>query len=173
MQQENTQQTAKISPFPITSGIIDQTMLDIEAFGDKVFENEILSLGKANPYLLSAIAGISNIFQPARGEVACIQGALCMYHLTSISAEEKQTIVPFVTEKDMMLFISRLNPGISSLSLYIAEEITRHKFQGDEFLFKTVMQGAHAFDLNEQKLIAFGTGIVMTYHVLEIAQESL
>lgn len=159
------------SLFPVEKKIIDKTILDIQFLGEKVLDKDITLLGKTNPYLLSAIAGISNIFQSVHVEASCIQGALCMYHLASLSASSQQLSMPFVTERDMLTFVDRIDPGMSSLNTYIASEIAKEGLTDSGFLLKTITKAYRAFGLHEAELVAFGTGMVMTYKMLAIAQE--
>lgn len=170
MQRGMSQKPYNTSPFPVAKHVIDATLIILHDRGREFLDEEVELLGKSNPYLLTAVAGISNIFEDIQTEAACIEGALLTYHMVSLSAEEKKSIVPFVNEEHLLVFAQRLGTEVTTLNRFIATEITSQQVAGDEFLLKALGEASLLFHFPERELVAFGTGMVMTYNVLKSAK---
>lgn len=169
MQRNISQPQHAYSPFPIEQPIINKTLSMLYEEGRVFLDEEVEILGKSNPYLLTAIAGISNIFEDIPTEAACIEGALLTYHMVSVSAEEREGAVPYVSEDDLLVFARNLDAEITSLNRFIATEIAQQQLAGDSFLLKALGKASLLLQLPKRELVAFGIGMIMTYNVLKSA----
>ena len=155
--------------FAIDAHVTEETFSDLRQQGEVLFDMELELLGRSNPYLLAAIAKVANVFEEIPEEIACMQGALLVYHMVGLSLEKNHGYVPQVTEEHMLRLVEKIDPKIATLEKFISKEVSLDT--QEEFLIETMHEVYTLFHFNKENLLAFGTGMVMTYDILRLAEE--
>lgn len=157
--------------FTLDAYVTQKTLVELQEQGEGLYDTELELLTKSNPCLLDAVAQVANIFPHIEEAIACMQGCLIVYHMISLSLEKSKGSIPKVTEEHMLELVEHMDPQIDTLGEFVMKELTHDQSAQKHFLLQAMGGVYEIFNFAERNLLAFGTGMVMAYTMLRLAED--